>query len=157
MKLKFKKISSAPFLLFLGICFLFVPYLFLKGTVLFKNGNYLMLIWIELLILFSIFFLWYKIYYEIIFAKIENGILYYKHLFFIKKSIRIDNIKGFKIGNEDYDFLVLYDKNDKKLFVVRMDFYSNYYDFIDELKAKEIGIYYTLDQRIIRKIFKRNG
>jgi len=76
-------------------------------------------------------------------------------LFFIKKTIKIEDIKGFKVGSEESDFLVLYDKEDKKLFVIRMDFYSNYYDFIDEIKAKDIGIYYTIFQRIIKKIFRK--
>lgn len=36
-----------------------------------------------------------------------------------------------------------------------MDFYSNYYDFIDELKIKEIGIYTTVFQKVL-KILRSN-
>ncbi|WP_299183602.1 hypothetical protein [uncultured Chryseobacterium sp.] len=154
-KLKFKKISIAPVIFILGCLSLFLPYAFLSETNLLTKGHFLWLFYFELLFLFTIFFLWYKIYYEIIFARVENNILYYRRLFFIKKTIKIEDIKGFKVGSEESDFLVLYDKEDKKLFVIRMDFYSNYYDFIDEIKAKDIGIYYTIFQRIIKKIFRK--
>lgn len=155
MRLKFKVVSKASLLFILACVSLFLPYIFLRGTVLLKNGNYLLFIWVELLFLATICILWYKIYYEIIVAKIENGVLFYKHLFFIKKSIKKEDLKGFKIGNEDSDFLVLYDGKDKKMFFIRTDFYTNYYDFIDELKIENLGVYYTRSQRFIRKIFNK--
>ena len=155
MRLKFKVVSKASLLFILACVSLFLPYIFLRGTVLLKNGNYLLFIWVELLFLATIYILWCKIYYEIIFAKIENGVLFYRHFFFIKKSIKKEDIKGFKIGNEDSDFLVLYDGNGKKIFFIRTDFYTNYYDFIDELKIENLGVYYTKSQRFIRKIFNK--
>ena len=155
IKLKFKKIGMVPVIFILGCISLLLPYTFLSGTNLFIKGHFLWLIYFELLFLFTIFFLWYKIYNEIIIARIENGILYYKKLFFFNYSIKICDIEGFKVGSEESDFFVLYDKNNKKLFVIRMDFYSNYYDFIDALNVRQMGIYYTVFQRIIMKIFRK--
>ena len=154
IKLKFKTFNSAPVILILGCCSLLLPYILFYRSLLFQKGHFLMLFWMELLFCFTIFFLWYKIYYEIIFAKIENDVLYYRKLFFIKYSIKLSDVKGFKVGSEESDFYVLYDRNDKKMFVIRMDFYSNYYDFIDSLNTKELGIYYTVYQKIVLKIFK---
>ncbi|MEN4761411.1 hypothetical protein ABEG63_13820 [Chryseobacterium sp. C39-AII1] len=155
MKLIFKKANKAPLILILGICMLSIPYLFFTRTKMIDKGQYIWFIYFELLFLFTIFFLWYKIYYEIIFAKIENGKLYYKRLFFLEKTIKIEDIKGFKIGNEDYEFFVLYNKNEKRLFVIRTDFYSNFDDFIDELHVKNLGIYHTVFQKLVGKIFKK--
>lgn len=155
MKLKFKKVNKASLILILGICVLFLPFLFAIGTKMIEKKQYMWLIYFELLMLFTIFFFWYKIYYEIIFSRIESNVLYYKQLFFIKKSIRVEDIKGFKIGNEDYGFFVLYDKDNRKLFVIRTDFYSNYDDFVNELNIKNLGVYYTVFQRVIAKIFRK--
>ncbi|WP_419868348.1 hypothetical protein [Chryseobacterium sp. CT-SW4] len=155
MRLVFKKVNKASLMLIIGICVLFLPFLFTSGTIIIEKKQYMWLMYFGFLILFTIFFLWYKIYYEIIFSRINNNILYYTQLFFIKKSIRIEDIKGFKIGNEGCEFFVLYDKNDKKLFVVRTDFYSNYEDFIDTLNIKNLGVYHTVFQRIIAKIFRK--
>ncbi len=155
IRLKFKKISTAPIVFIIACISLFSPYMFILKTNLLAERDFFWLLYFELLFLFTIFFLWYKVYFEIIFAEVKNNVLYYRRLFFIKKSIKIENIKGFKIGSEESDFLVLFDKNDKKLFVIRMDFYSNYYDFIDELKVENLGIYYTAFQRIVIKIFRR--
>ena len=156
MKLIFKKVNKAPLMLILGISVLFFPFLFATGTKIIEKKQYMWLIYFELLMLFTIFFLWYKIYYEIIFSRIESNMLYYKQLFFIKKAIRVEDIKGFKIGNEDYEFFVLYDKCDRKLFVIRTDFYSNYEEFIDVLKMKNLGVYHTIFQRVIAKIFRKD-
>lgn len=155
MRLKFKKANKAPLIFILGVCVLFLPFLFAIGTKIIEKKQYMWLIYFELLMLFTIFFLWYKIYYEIIFSRIESNVLYYKHLFFLEKSIRVEDIKGFKIGNEDYEFFVLYDKDNRKLFVIRTDFYSNYDDFIDLLNIKNLGIYHTVFQRMIAKIFRK--
>lgn len=154
IKLKFKTFNIAPIIFILGCCSLFLPYILFYKTTLFQKGHFLMLIWLGLLFCFTIFFIWYKIYYEIIFAKIENGILYYRKLFFIKYSIKLSDVKGYKVGIEESDFYILYDKNDKKMFVMRMDFYSNYYDFLDSLNVKQLGVYYTLFQKIVLKVFK---
>lgn len=104
MRLTFKKISKAPFMFVLGICTFFLPFLFIIGTKVIEQKQYVWLIYFEFLILFAILFLWYKIYYEIVYARIENNVLYYRRLLFIQKSIKIEDIKGFKVGNEDYDF-----------------------------------------------------
>ncbi|MGK6343842.1 hypothetical protein ACMGDK_16605 [Chryseobacterium sp. DT-3] len=154
MKLKFKIISSAPILILLGLVSFLLPYLLLTETTLVFKERYLWLFYFELIALFTIFFLWYKIYNEIVFAEIKDGVLYYKKLFFISKSIKIEDIKGYKTGNEEADFFVLYNKNNEKLFVVRMDLYSNYYDFIDALRVEKIGNYYTIFQKILFKIFR---
>lgn len=155
MKLIFTKINKAPLILVLGISVLFLPYLFLTETPIIEKKQFIWLIYFGVLMLITIFLLWYKIYYEIIFTKIENGVLYYKRLFFIKKTIKIEDIKGFKIGNEDYEFLILYNKNDKKIFVIRTDFYSNYKEFVEAMNIKNLGIYHTIFQRIIALIIKK--
>lgn len=74
MRLKFKKFSSAPIIIIVGVFSFFLPYIFFNATLLFKRGHFIMLFWMELLFLFTIFFLWYKIYYEIVFARIDNNI-----------------------------------------------------------------------------------
>lgn len=155
MRLKFKVVSKASLLFILACASLFLPYMFLVESTVLDGGHFIWAIYFELLFLATICILWYKIYYEIIFAKIENGVLFYRHFFFIKKSIKKEDIKGFKIGNEDSDFLVLYNGNGKKIFFIRTDFYTNYYDFIDELKIENLGVYYTRSQRFIRKIFNK--
>ncbi|WP_187478185.1 hypothetical protein [Amniculibacterium sp. G2-70] len=77
MKLKFKKVNKAPLILILGICVLFLPFLFVTGTRIIEKKQYIWLIYFELLMLFTIFFLWYKIYFEMIFAEIKNNVLFY--------------------------------------------------------------------------------
>lgn len=156
MKLKFKKINISPFFIIIGILSFLLPYIFIEKTNLIAKCHYIWLVYFEIVSLLTIFIIWYKIYYELIFARIDNNILYYKQLFFFQKSIKLEDLKGYKIGSEDTDFYIIINKNDKKLFKVRMDFYSNYYDFIDELKIKEIGPYKSSFQKIICFFLKRS-
>nr|WP_314499699.1 hypothetical protein [uncultured Chryseobacterium sp.] len=157
MKLKFRKINLVPFIIILGICSFFLPYLIIIGTKILEKKQYIWLMYFELIACLTIFLIWYKIYNEVIFAKVKNNILFYRRFFFIKKSIKIEDIKGYKEVSEESDFLVLYDKQDKKIFVIRLDFYENFYDFIEALHVKKIGNYTTLFQKIILKIFRRKN
>lgn len=149
MKLKFRNISSATIIFILGWLFIFLPYIFAVSTKLLHKEHYLWFIYFEILLLFGLFFLWYKIYYEIIFAEIIGENLYYRKLFFIRKTIDIKNIKGYREGAEEANFFILYDNNDKKIFVIRTDFYENYQEFIEKLSIQKIDNYQTVFQKII--------
>ena len=44
-----------------------------------------------------------------------------KKILFFQKSIKLEDLKGYKIGSEDTDFYVIINKNDKKLFQNRLE------------------------------------
>lgn len=95
-----------------------------------------------------------KNYFELIRAEIKNGNLIYFNFLFIKNSIELSKIKGYKIGitDDQKNFISLYTIQNKKLLILKENYYSNISEFIENMKIEKIGTEFTTLQRIILKL-----
>lgn len=121
-----------------------------------SKGHYLWFTYFILIILFTIYILVRKNYYELILANIQNENLIYNNFLLIKKVISLKDIVGYKNGIDDEgnEYISLFNDKNKKIATLKVNIYSNLPEFINALNCKNIGYELTSFQKIIGKIKK---
>jgi len=151
MKTKFKNLVIIVFPFILSFFCLALPFLFYNATSFLKKGEYLWFLYFNGIFIFTIVFMFTRNYFELVRAEINDGNLIYYNFIFIRSSIQISKIKGYKVGisDEGKNFLSIYNQNNKKLFILKENYYSNIPEFIENMKIGKIGTDFTAFQRII--------
>ncbi|WP_294239981.1 hypothetical protein [uncultured Chryseobacterium sp.] len=154
MKIKFKNPVISVFLFVVSFFCLALPFLFYHATSFLKKGEYLWFLYFNGVFIFTIVFMLTRNYFELVRAEINDQNLIYHNFIFIQSSIRISKIKGYKIGISDdgKNFISIYDQDNKKLFVLKENYYSNIPEFTENMKIENIGIDFTAFQRIILRL-----
>jgi len=121
-----------------------------------SQGHYLWFGYFILIFLLTIYIVVKKNYYELIFANIQNENLVYHNFLFIKKTISLKNILGYKHGVDDdgNEFISLFDDKNKKMIMLKVNIYSNLPEFVEALHCKHIGYELTPFQYVIQRIKK---
>jgi hypothetical protein len=161
MKLKVKNFLSLISMVFtfgMAMLTLFLPYIFFKGTELIARRDYGWFIYFNLVFLFTIMFMMRKCYFELIRAEIKGSYLHFYNFLIIPRKIELTKIKGYKTGIDDNQnkFVSLYNLQNRKLLLLKDNYYSNLPEFIEDLNIKYLDIEYTSFQKVIIKISGRN-
>lgn len=113
MKLKIKRPLTVYFRFVLMLLSFSLPFIFTNAAYenMISKGLYLWFVYFIVIFLLMIYFLVKTNYYELINAKICNEILVYFNLLFLKREIKLNEIKGYKNGVDDSsrEFITIFD------------------------------------------------
>ena len=158
MILKIKNYFIVLFRIVLFFLSLPLPFIFTEGAYqnMISKGHYLWFCYFILIFLFMIYLVGKKNYYELIRAKIQRGNLIYYNFLFIKKTIHLKDILGYKHGVDDdgNEFISLFDDQNRKIATLKVNIYSNLPEFLESLHCEHIGYELTPLQTVIEKIKK---
>ncbi len=158
MALKIKNYFIVLFRIGLSFITLPLPFIFTQGAYqnMISKGHYLWFCYFILIFLFTIYLVGKKNYYELIRAKIQSENLVYYNFLFIKKTIHLKDILGYKHGVDDdgNEFISLFNNQNRKIATLKVNIYSNLPEFLESLHCEHIGYELTSFQNVIEKIKK---
>ncbi|MDR6487880.1 hypothetical protein J2799_002385 [Chryseobacterium vietnamense] len=158
MTLKIKNYFIVLFRIALSFITFPLPFIFTQGAYqnMISKGHYLWFCYFILIFLFTIYLVGKKNYYELIRAKIQKEYLVYYNFLFIKKTIHLKDILGYKHGVDDdgNEFISLFDDQNRKIATLKVNIYSNLPEFVEALHCEHIGYELTSLQTVIEKIKK---
>jgi len=140
MKLKIKRPLTVYFRFVLMLLSFSLPFIFTNAAYenMISKGHYFWFVYFIVIFLLMI-------YYE--------KLLYY-NLLFLKREIKLKEIKGYKNGVDDSSraFITIFDNRNRKIATLKEYLYSNLPEFLETLNCERIGYENTAFQKMILRI-----
>ncbi len=156
MKLKIKRPLTVYFRFILMLLSFSLPFVFSNAAYdnMISEGHYFWFLYFIVIFLLMIYFLVKTNYYELINAKIYDEKLLYYNLLFLKREIKLKEIKGYKNGVDENsnEFFTIYDNRNRKIATLKESLYSNLAEFLEALNCERIGYENTAFHKIILRI-----
>jgi len=164
MKLGIKNYLIISFRIILMLASLSLPFVFANGAYhnMISKGHYLFFSYFVINFLALIYILVKMNYYELVVAKITSEKLICSNLLFIRKTVKLKDILGYRNGIDDdgKEYVSIYTRENKKVATLKSNMYSNLPEFVDALECENIGFELTPFQKNIeriKKLFKNNN